>query len=517
MRAVILAGGAGSRLRPLTLRRPAALLPVAGRPVVEYLLEHLARYGVADATLALHHCPSLIEPLLEDGARFGLRLEYALERVGLGTAGAARRVAAGWSEPFILVASTALITTDLSKALAFHDDREAALTVVCAGGNGQSELMLDDDGGIVAPGGSGRGVTSLGLAIINPEALAYAAPGRRCDLLADLVPRLRTAGLAVRGYVSSEPGLVIRTPSDLLAANWQAIAGELPDLVLRGFEVRPGIRLCRGARVHPTARLSPPVLVGFNAEVGRDATIEAAVIGDDVIVEPQSMIRGSVILNRTHIGGPLQLQGAIVDRQTLGDVAASTWVSVEDPRILGDTRAPFRSNPGNLIGRAAAAALLTVTVPVWLPCLTALGLETRGRPFRSKLIVGARGGPVRLRRVAVRGFVGRLLERLRLKRAPYLWSVLRGDLHWVGTTPRTPVQTATLVERGTDVVSARPGLVNLADVAPFGLRWHDRLALDRVYAETQARSRSADLRLLGAVLRSRAKLFIGLALRRVRD
>jgi hypothetical protein len=306
--------------------------------------------------------------------------------------------------------------------------------------------------------------------------------------------------------------MVIRTPQDLLLANRRAIGGELPDLVRRGFETRPGVWLCRGARVHPTARLVPPVVVGLNSEVGREATIEAAVIGDEVIVEAHSTIRDSVVLNRTHIGGGLRVRGAIVDRQTLGDVAAGTWVHVDDPRILGDTRAPFRSNPGSVIGRAAAAMLLLATALAWLPGLVVLAFETWGRPFRSKRVMGAHGKPVPLRRVAVRGPVGRMLERLYLKRAPYLWNVVRGDLHWVGTTPRTPVQSATLVERGEDIASARPGLVNLADVAPLGLRWHDRLVLDRLYAET--RSRSADLQLLAAAVRSRVRLVVGFASRR---
>src|SRR5262249_34596189 len=149
---------------------------------------------------ALHHCPSVIEPLVGDGARFGLRLECALERIALGTAGAAHRVAVAWSEPFILLASTALITTDLSKVVAFHRDRGVALTIVCAGGDGDSELTLDDDGGVVPTGAGGRAVTSLGLAVVDPEALRLLAPGKPCDLFGDLVPRLRAAGLPVRGY-----------------------------------------------------------------------------------------------------------------------------------------------------------------------------------------------------------------------------------------------------------------------------------------------------------------------------
>ena len=92
-------------MRPLTRRRSAALLPVAGRPIVEYVLEHLVRYGVDTATVALHHEASQIERLLGDGTRAGLRLDYALERVPLGTGGAPRRVAAGWREPFVLAAA----------------------------------------------------------------------------------------------------------------------------------------------------------------------------------------------------------------------------------------------------------------------------------------------------------------------------------------------------------------------------------------------------------------------------
>ncbi|PYM53772.1 MAG: hypothetical protein DMD79_25760, partial [Candidatus Rokuibacteriota bacterium] len=411
MKAVVLAGGRGRRLRPLTFERPAALLPVANRPVVEYLLDHFARHGVDEATLILHHCPYPVERRLGDGTRWGLRLDYALERIPLGTAGGLRLVAGGWSEPFIVAAGTALTTSDLAKAAAFHRDREAALTmVVAAAPDGPVDVRLDEEGSLEVGAQGGRGFVSLGLAIVSPDAVALVPPRRRFDVLADLVPRLRAAGLPVWGYVSSEPGLVVRTPRELLVANRRALAGELPDLVLPGFEIAPRIRLCRGARVHPTAHLSPPVLIGVNAVVGRDAVVEAAVIGDDVIVEPGSTVRGSVVLPRTHLGPGLEVREAIVNRSTLGDVSAGTWVDVEDPQILGDTRAPFRTSPGSLVGRAAAAALLVATAPVWLPCFLAVVIEGRGRPFRSRLIVGARGHPVPLHRVALRGPVGRLLR-----------------------------------------------------------------------------------------------------------
>jgi NDP-sugar pyrophosphorylase family protein len=507
MRAVVLAGGYASRLRPLTLRRPAGILSVAGRPILEYVLEHLAQYKVSDAAVALHHGAALVEPILGDGARWGLRVQYALERVPLGTAGAARRVAAGWREPFVLASSTALITTDLSKAVAFHNEQGATLTLVCAGADGCLDLGLDDRGQLVALPSVAGSLAWLGYTLVDPRVFALVGPGERCDLIEDLLPRVRRAGGVVRAYQSAEPGLLIRTPRDLMTANRLAISGGLPDLALPGFEVSPGIRLCRGARIHPTAHFAPPVLIGANAVVGRASTVESSGIGEEEIVGPRSTIRGSVILARTHVGPGLQLCEAIAERRILGQVAGGPWVTVDDGRLLGDTRESARWVPAGLPARAAAAVLLGLTAIGWLPCLAGLAVETAGRPFRSRMVMGARGRPAWLRRVRVRGPVGRTVERLGLTRVPYVWSVLRGDLHWVGTTPRTVTQTLTLLERGAETAVSRPGLVTLAHVAPFVAAWHDRLALDRVYAATRTAVR--DLRLLGGMLRRRVSRPLG--------
>src|SRR5262249_47589057 len=122
---------------------------------------------------------------------------------------------------------------------------------------------------------------------------------------------------------------------------------------------------------------------------------------------------------------------------------------------------------------------------------------------RSRVVAGARGRPARVYRVATHGPTGRCLAGLGLARAPYVWSVLRGNLHWVGTTPRTLTHAATLVERGEEGGTSRPGLVTLAHAVPFRLRWHDRLALDRLYAGT--RTITKDLWLLGSVLGRRVR------------
>jgi mannose-1-phosphate guanylyltransferase/phosphomannomutase len=504
MNAVVLAGGRAQALGPLTADRPAALLPVANRPVIEHVLDHLARHRVSEATLVLHHCPYPVEARLGDGARAGVALRYALERSPLGTAGAARRVAARWTEPFVLAYGTALGAVDLNEALAFHRGRQAALTlVVTPAGARTAELRASPGGTVHRDGVSGAtGFAFAGFAIVEPRALALVGPGERCDLVADLVPRLLDCGLAVCALPAAGPTVVIRTLADLALANRRALAGDFPGLVVPGYEVTPGIWLSRGARVHREARLVAPVLVGPNALVGRGASVEATVIGEDVIVGPRSTVRHAVLLPRTHIGPRLRVEDAVVDRDRLGRPAAGTWATVADPRLLGDTRAPLRQQPGSLAGRLAAAGVLVAGAPLWALLLFGLSVETGGRPLRGRPVLGARGRVTRLLDVGGRGPVGRLVRRLGLGRVPGLWSVVRGDLHWVGSDPRPWRGEANEASPAVDgTPPAPPGLVTLADLSPARLRRADRAALDRLYAAT--RSRRGDLRVVTALLRRR--------------
>jgi NDP-sugar pyrophosphorylase family protein len=503
VKAVILAGGAGTRLWPLTRDRPAALLTVVNRPVIEHLLEMLVRHGVESATLAMHHYPYPVEACLGEGTRLGLRLDYALERAPLGTAGSARRIAASWTEPFVLAAGTALVPIGLAQATALHQAQHAALTLLVTPTT-DGPLDLTEDGRVLLPRLPRTGSFGLaGLAVVSPFALRLLPRlDRPADLVGDLLPLLIEARLPVYGQVTPGPALVIRTLAELLHANQRALAGELPGLVLPGVEIERGIRVCRGASIHPQARLFPPVLVGTNAVIERGALLASAVIGDEAIVDRASTIRQSVVTARTHVGGGLRLEDAVVTPGGVGLAQPTTWIDVRDPCLLVDTRTPALIASGSLLlGRLFAALVLGAAAPIWGLILLALILETRGRPFHWREVVGARGGPVRLHSLAVRGPWGRMLSRWGCKRLPYLWSILRGDLHWVGTTPRSPAEVDALRARG-EPDPAPPGLVTLASFTPARLQRDSRLALDRLYTET--RTRGLDLRLLAGAVRSRA-------------
>ena len=517
MRAVILAGGATSRLAPLNRDRPDALLTVANRPVIEHVIEMLARHGVDAATVALHHCPYAVEATLGNGTRFGLSLDYALERVYLGSAGTARRIARSWTEPFVLASGAAWLPANLREALAEHHARDAALTLIVASRTlADGILDVADDGRVLKSRRVTTGAPALAaLSIVSPTALRLVPrPEQSIDLVADLLPRLIDAGLPVYAHVTSGPAVVVTSFADLLRANQRALAGKLPGLVLPGVEIEPGIRVCHGAIVHPRVGLVAPVLVGANAVIDRDAVVAGAAIGDDVIVDRGSTIHQSIVTSRTHVGGGLHLELAVVTPDGIGHARPGTgpgrWIDVRDPCLLDDTRAPLTVEPRSAVGRLSAAIVLGLAAPLWGLVLLALLVESGGRPFHDRTVVGARGRLVRLRSIAARGPCGRTLARWGLKRLPYLWSIFRGDLHWVGTFPRAENEIEGLQARG-EPHPVSPGLVTLAQFAGARLRRDGRLALDRLYAATRCRSR--DVRLLTAAVLGRVGVHASRAIR----
>ncbi|MDP9315395.1 MAG: nucleotidyltransferase family protein [Chloroflexota bacterium] len=129
MKAMILAAGVGSRLRPLTDTCPKPMLPIAGQPLLAHTLDWLERYGVKEAVLNLHHLPDLIQRGLGDGSRWNMRLHYSVEPELRGTAGATKHVAALLDETFVVVYGDLLVDLDLDALLAFHRARNAQITL----------------------------------------------------------------------------------------------------------------------------------------------------------------------------------------------------------------------------------------------------------------------------------------------------------------------------------------------------------------------------------------------------
>lgn len=213
MRAIILAAGEGTRLRPLTERMPKPMVPIAGRPILEHNIRLLAKHGIRELAINLHHCPETITEYFGDGKAWGVSITYSYEPVLLGTAGAVKKVEHLFDETFLVVYGDNLTTCDLQQLCALHQEK---------GGIGTIALFHRDDptsSGIVKLGEDEHIIrflekpapcqvfshwVSAGLLVLEPEVLDWIPTDRPSDFGRDVLPTLLQAGRPLYGYRMSE-------------------------------------------------------------------------------------------------------------------------------------------------------------------------------------------------------------------------------------------------------------------------------------------------------------------------
>ena len=217
MKAMILAAGLGTRLRPLTDTVPKPLLRVAGTPLIEWNLLLLRRYGITDVVINLHHLGALIEAHLGDGTRLAMRLSYSHEAVALGTGGGIKRVESFFGgEPFLVLNGDTLLELDLEALVRFHCGREALATMVVRADPDPDQwgaVEVDDDQRVVRITGRGRKDVAqpqkrmfAGVHVIHPRLLASVPPDQESSIIdayvREIESRATILGFEMHGYWS---------------------------------------------------------------------------------------------------------------------------------------------------------------------------------------------------------------------------------------------------------------------------------------------------------------------------
>ncbi|MGC8878588.1 MAG: nucleotidyltransferase family protein [Anaerolineae bacterium] len=210
MKAMILAAGEGTRLRPLTDRCPKPMLPVASRPLLEHTLAWLHAHGIREVAINLHHLPQVIQNHFGDGSRFGVRITYSLEKELLGTAGAVRRLQDFFRETFIVVYGDVFTDLDLSALLRFHRAHGGVGTVALYRVSNPTAcglVELDWDGRIVRfiekprPEEVFTNLANAGVYVLEPQVIAYIPSDGPSDFGRDVFPALLQHKLALYGYI----------------------------------------------------------------------------------------------------------------------------------------------------------------------------------------------------------------------------------------------------------------------------------------------------------------------------
>jgi mannose-1-phosphate guanylyltransferase len=335
MRAVVLVGGFGTRLQPLTFTTPKSLLLVGHQSILEHVLHNLARGGVTDAVLSLGFKPDGFLSAYPDGTCAGVRLHYAVESEPLDTAGAMRfaAVTAGFTgETFVALNGDVLTDLDVGALVAFHRERGAegtlhlievedpsAFGVVPTTAEGRVEAFIEKPPRETAP--SNR--INAGTYVLEPSVLDRIPDGRRVSIERETFPAMVADG-TLYGYVTSDYWLDAGRPDQYLQANLDLLDG-----ARRGAQIDP---LGPGATVDPGASVSTSV-VGAGVRVGAGATIADSVLLPGVVVADGALVRGSILGRGVVVGGGARLTGTVIgDGERIADGAVLDQVRVPEPR-----------------------------------------------------------------------------------------------------------------------------------------------------------------------------------------
>lgn len=315
-----MAGGLGTRLRPLTCDRPKPLVPVANRPLLEHLVRLLKRHGFEEIYLTTHYLPGHIERALGDGSRFGVTLHYAIEPYPLGTAGAVSRVARSFSETFLVISGDCLTDIDLRKAVDFHRSRGAVATMVVKEVEDprQYGIVSADERGRVrrflekpAPEEVFSRTANTGIYVLEPEALDGCPDGVPYDFSKELFPKLLSAGEPLYaapgdGYWSDIGSCTQYIRSQVDALERKVKLAGLPEaprglwlhptaVVDRGARLVPPVMIGRGARIAAGARVGPGTVLGDGCEVHEEAVVERSVVWEWGTIGPESVVLGAAV------------------------------------------------------------------------------------------------------------------------------------------------------------------------------------------------------------------------------
>lgn len=340
MKAVVMAGGEGTRLRPLTCNIPKPMMPVFDKPVMEYSLELLKKYGIRDIAVTLQYLPGAVEGYFQNGRDMGLNIRYFIEDTPLGTAGSVKNAEEFLDETFIVISGDALTDFPLDEAFGFHRSRGALATLVLTRVESPLEyglVLTDQDGRIrrflekPSWGEVFSDTVNTGIYILEPEALQYIKPKTVFDFSRDLFPYFLAQGKALYGCILQGYWCDIGNCQQYRQVHIDILDGKVK-VDIPG-ERDGDIIIGKGSHIAPRVHLEGPLYIGANSYIASGARIlPYTVLGQGALVEANASIKKSVIGQDSLIGPGVEIRGAI-----LGEgVKAKTRSSIFEGAVIGD-------------------------------------------------------------------------------------------------------------------------------------------------------------------------------------
>jgi mannose-1-phosphate guanylyltransferase len=324
LKAVILIGGSGTRLQPLTYDTPKSMVPVLNKPFMEHTIAYLRQFGIEDIILTLNYLPGVVQDYFGDGRRFGVRLTYCLEEEPMGTAGAVKNAEQYLNSTFIVLNGDIFTDLDMADMLACHRNKGARATI--------SLYWVDDPSafGVVDTDSAQRvrrfvekpplaeattNWINAGIYILEPEVLEHIPANSHYMFENGLFPLLLELGEPVYGYPSSGYWLDMGNPGKYFSLNGDLLLSKVSSPLIHGSG--DGIYRDQDVSIHPSVRIVPPVIMGSRCQISQGVYLKGpVVIGPDCHLEDGASIENAVLWNNVRIGANARLGQCIISSDT---------------------------------------------------------------------------------------------------------------------------------------------------------------------------------------------------------
>ncbi len=329
MRAVLMAGGSGTRLRPLTCDLPKPMVPILNRPIAEHIINLLKRHDITEIVATLHYLPDAMRDYFQDGSDFGVQITYSVEEdQPLGTAGCVKNIAELLDETFLVISGDSITDFDLTAAIEFHKQQKSKATLILTRVPNPIEfgvVITDEEHRICRflekPSTSEifSDTVNTGAYILEPEVLEYLPANTESDFSKDLFPLLLAKGEPMYGYIAQGYWCDVGHLDAYREAQYDALEQKV-NLDFPYEEQSPGIWIGQNTYIDPTAKIEAPVVIGDNCRIGARVHIEpGTIIGDKVTIGSDANLKRPIVWNGAIIGEEAQLSACVISRGTRVD------------------------------------------------------------------------------------------------------------------------------------------------------------------------------------------------------
>ncbi|BAQ63034.1 mannose-1-phosphate guanylyltransferase [Geminocystis sp. NIES-3708] len=326
MRAVLMAGGSGTRLRPLTCDLPKPMVPVLNRPIAEHIVNLLKRHGIQEIIATLHYLPDVFRDYFQDGKDFDVVMKYSVEEdQPLGTAGCVKNVEQMLDDTFVVISGDSITDFNLREAIAFHREKKSKATLILTRVPNPIEfgvVITDADGRIQRflekPSTSEifSDTVNTGTYILEPEVLEYLPLQEEADFSQDLFPLLLKQEEPMYGYIADDYWCDVGNLETYREAHYDALDGKV-SLNFPYVQTTEGIWIGENTYIDPTAVVESPCLIGSHCRIGARAKIRGGtIIGDNVTISDDAELNRPIIWNGVIVGEEASLSACVIARGT---------------------------------------------------------------------------------------------------------------------------------------------------------------------------------------------------------